>query len=62
MEIVRANHRTDVGTPSRQSLEVECTAVIQSLAAFESIRQKIEQDMKNFFGCALHSFADTVLK
>jgi uncharacterized protein YcgI (DUF1989 family) len=63
METVRANHATDVGTPSRQTgLQVECTAMIQSLAAFEAIRQKIEEDMKNFFGCALQSFANTVLK
>ena len=61
VETVRLNHPIVVGTASRQS-EVECTAVIQSLAAFEAIRQKIEQDMTNFFGCALQSFAATVLK
>ena len=61
VETVRLNHPTVVGTPSRQT-EVECTAVIQSFAAFEAIRQKIEQDMTNFFGRALQSFADTVLK
>ena len=61
VETVRLNPPTDVGTPSRQT-EVECTALIQSLAAFEAIRQKIEQDMTNFFGLALQSFAETVLK
>jgi len=32
------------------------------MAEFEAIRQKIEEDLKNFFGCALKSFADSVLK
>lgn len=59
---ITLTHSKHDGMASKASAEAECTAVLQSMIAFDTIRQKMEQDMTNFFGCALKSFADTVLK
>jgi hypothetical protein len=56
------NHPEDDGTPRQIGAQSDLSAVLQSMSAFESIRQKMEPDLTNFFGCALKSFADTVLK
>lgn len=62
MEIAlnHAGNHDSVG--SKTGVEGEYSNVLQSMAAFEAIREKMEQDLTNFFGCALKSFSDTVLK
>lgn len=57
------NHSEDNGRPTRQiGTQPDLSAVMHSMTAFETIRQKVEENMTVFFGCALKSFADTVLK
>ena len=60
VEIALTHPRSDGS--GKASTDAECTAVLETMAAFDSIRQKMEQEMTTFFGCALKSFADTVLK
>ena len=61
-EITLTHPKSDGMASGKASAEAECTAVLQPMIAFDTIRQKMEQDMTTFFGCALKSFADTVLK
>jgi hypothetical protein len=60
--ITMTHPKSDGMASGKASAEAECSAVLQSVISFDTIRQKMEPDMTTFFGCALKSFADTVLK
>jgi hypothetical protein len=60
---ITLNHARNYGAAAANAnAEEECGAVVKSMAAFETIRQSMEQEITNFFKCALKSFTDTVLK